>query len=914
MLRYALAIFLSAFLLFQVQPLISKFILPWFGGTPGVWTTAMLFFQVVLLAGYAYAHVVATRLGQRRQVIVHVVLLALAVATLPIIPSDRWKPSSGGNPAWQILALLGVCVGLPYFALATTSPLMQAWFSRTHPGRSPYRLYALSNVGSLLALLTYPFLFEPDFTLRTNAWLWSWAFVVAAGLAVWCALRAWGLGATDVAPAEVGNRQSAIGNPDPAPGLARRLMWLLLPACGSVMLLAVTNQMCLDVAVIPFLWIVPLGLYLLTFIIWFDEGRWFTRLTFWLWVLVALGVIGWAGYKGWGVLGDPKVAWEVALVRLAPLVGAVLYALSFFVCFVPPRWYTQVVFWLWLLTSALGITWLLHQGAEATIEDQIIYYSLGLLGCCMVCHGELVRLKPAPRYLTSFYLSVSAGGALGGLFVSLIAPVVFNAYLELNYGLWATCLLALVAFWLDARPHQRWPAPWYAALGVTLYFLVAVGVLVFGPFDWLRAQGKPVPKDILLSVWAAVGVLVAGAWTFIERPTRRRLWWVGAAAYFVLLAAIFYFKPFEVLASTQADGATANDELGLPWTAQVAQWLAGVAAQVRLEHIVGAWALLGVIVLGIWQRAWLWVLCLPAFLAFLVVLGNDLRALGSEAVSREGRGFISRSFYGVLKVGEYYTDDPERHQLILSHGRINHGVQLLSDDGRRRPITYFTESSGIGMAITHHPRKANGLRVGVLGLGTGTIAAYGKKGDVYRFYEIDPRVQQFSGRKGTDAANPVFTYLTDSEADCAVVLGDGRLSLEREPRSMEFDILAMDAFSSDAVPVHLLTREAFEVYLRHIKPDGIIAVNITNRHLDLRPVVWAQADLFGLQAIAIEAHRDYGHEGYYSHWMLVTRNEAFLQDPAIVAARVEKEDDGSEIARRTILWTDDYSNLFRILR
>lgn len=852
MLWYALTIFLSAFLLFQVQPLISKAILPWFGGTPAVWTTAMLFFQVLLLGGYAYAHVVATKVPTRRQITVHLVVLAIAALLLPILPGERWKPAGDGAPTWQILLLLSACVGMPYFVLASTSPLMQAWFSRTHPGHSPYRLYALSNVGSLLALLTFPFVFEPRFTLHSMGMAWSVAFGVAALLAAYCAIQL-----RHAAPAA----EDAGRAPDAAdadrPPLIRRLLWLALPACGSTMFLAVTNQMCLDVAVVPFFWVLPLSLYLLTFVICFDNERWYFRPVFWAWMIGGVLAILWLMRKG--------VDADVTIRQLLAFVG-------------------------------LG-AWAEGLGDPAVVWTQILGYSMGLFACCMVCHGELVRLKPSPRHLTGFYLLVSAGGALGGVFVSLLAPRVFDTYLELHVGLWATCALAMAAFWLDKRPHRRWPVPWAAALGVTLYFLLAAAVLLFAPFEWLTLGGaRPLAAPELLSLWAVAGMLLAGACVFLAPRGPRRWGWLGAAAWFLVLAAALYVAP-----------------LGDPRPDPEAPW-----AWLRAEHILGLWLVGGAIGLAIGQRAWLWTLYLPAFVAALAFLGLSLGHLASDAMGSALS--ISRNFYGVLKVGKYHEGDPDREQLILSHGRINHGAQLTSEEGRRRPITYFGENSGIGLALLHgacDPEK--GMRVGVLGLGTGTIAAYGKKGDVYRFYEINPRVIELSGRKGTDCADPIFTYLTDSEADCACVLGDGRLSLERQP-SQQFDLLAMDAFSSDAVPVHLLTREAFDIYRRHIKKDGIIAVNVTNRFVDLEPVVRAQAERLGMKCVLIKGTSDHYRDIYYCTWMLVTASRSFLLHPDVLAHTTrsyEGETDGEEEGRTKrppILWTDDYSNLFRILK
>ena len=750
MLRYALTIFLSAFLLFQVQPLISKIILPWFGGTPAVWTTCMVFFQVALLGGYAYAHLVATKLRQRQQVAVHLAVLAVAVALLPIMPGAGWKPQRPEDPTWRILVLLAACVGLPYFALSTTSPLLQAWFSRTHPGRSPYRLYALSNVGSLLALLSFPFVLEPALSVRTQASAWGWSFAAVAAAAAWCALRTWHVAAEPSAAAE------SPSEPAPAPGLARRLLWLGLPAVASVMLLAVTNQICQDIAVVPFLWVLPLSLYLLSFIICFDRERWYFR----------------------------------------PL------------------------FWAWMAGSMAVMVWLLQRGVRTPIQTQVLGYSLGLFGCCMVCHGELVRLKPGPRHLTAFYLMVATGGALGGVFVSLIAPLIFSAYLELHYGLMAACILAMAAFWLDRRPHRHWPRSVLSRVGVTAYLTMPAVGAIFGKPAGHQVLGIPASRDVLLSGWVFAGVLMLGIWV------------IGA----------------------------------------------------RVRRVKWSWA---------------WLLVLPAFLSGLLFLGSELVAHARLLVS--GKVWVSRNFYGVLRVMEYYRSNPDRHQYLLSHGMIDHGCQLLSLEGRRRPITYFSERSGLGIALRRLAAERPSLRVAVIGLGAGTIAAYGRKGDHYRFYEINPTVRVL--------ATTLFTYLADSPADVQVAMGDARLSLERED-SQGFDLLVIDAFSGDAIPAHLLTREAFDVYLHHLRPDGAIAVHITNRYLDLKPVVRALADRFAMRRAFVVSAGDDERDIYLCTWAILSRNERFMDSEAIQSAASAKAD----ASQRAILWTDDYSDLFRILK
>ncbi|HEY5041455.1 MAG TPA: hypothetical protein VIK53_05575 [Verrucomicrobiae bacterium] len=391
---YALTIFTGAFLLFLVQPLIAKYILPWFGGAPSVWTTCMLFFQLLLLGGYAYAHFLARWFKPRTQAIIHLVLVAAALALLPIIPSDSWKPSDGSDPTLRILGLLLVSIGMPYFVLAATSPLLQHWFSRTHPGVSPFRLYALSNVGSVLALLSFPVYFETHFTRTQSARLWGWALAAYAAGCIFCALKLWRAGKGAGKKSEI--QKTETSTPDSPPSFVNRILWLLLPACASTLLLATTNMVCQEVAVIPFLWILPLTLYLLSFIICFDSPRWYGRFPFGLALILAIG----------------------------------------------------------------GISWMVFEGIAASLYLQLFVYSGGLFICCMVCHGELYRLRPDPRHLTGFYLMIAAGGALGGIFVAVIAPLIFNNYYELQWGLLicgALFLIILARAWKtgDEKPRQK---------------------------------------------------------------------------------------------------------------------------------------------------------------------------------------------------------------------------------------------------------------------------------------------------------------------------------------------------------------------------------------------------------------------------------------------------------------------------
>ena len=731
---YAVTIFLSALLLFQVQLVIGKYILPWFGGTPAVWTTCMLFFQVLLMAGYAYSHLVATRLASRRQGLLHGALLAVSAALLvgqialwgtPILPSADWKPDGSALPLARILAILTVGVGLPFFVLSTTSSLVQAWFNRMHPGRSPYRLYALSNAGSLLALLSYPFVVEPSLALRSQAMGWAAGYAVFAVLCGYLAVAsarggARSAGASVLAPAQENvPAPDAAGAPDgegvhggARPAVAHtivtgdrgeevrptrlvRTLWLVLPAMGSVLLLATTNRICGDIGVVPLLWVLPLALYLVTFIVCFDRPGWYIRPAFVVAALVAAGGVAFVLFEPTGTL---------------------------------------------------------------TFLPQVAAYGFALLVGCMICHGELVRLRPPPQHLTAYYLTLAAGGAAGGLFVGVVAPYVFDRLWELYIGYWGTTAALVVAMLRDRRSCLN------------------------GPHGWL--------------------------WRHVARTA------VTAVAIASVLA-VPHFDP--------------------------------------------------------------------------------------QSVRRV------RNFYGILRVTDENVDDPDEHALVLYHGRIMHGSQLQDPELRRRPNTYYTERSGAGLAILNHPARALGpdgrghMKIGVVGLGTGTLAAYGRKGDTIKFYEINPAVVGLS--RGSGAS---FTYLNDSPANIEIVMGDARLSLEKEP-PQQFDVLALDAFSGDAVPVHLLTAEAFKVYLKHLAPDGILAVHTSNTFLNLDRVVQTAADYWNLWYIAVDSPID--KEGVYmATWMLLTRSDDVLNAPDILMTFTNAP---VEPAR---LWTDDYSNLLEVLR
>lgn len=671
-------ILLSAFLLFQIQPLIAKIILPWFGGSASVWTACLVFFQVALLLGYTYAHLVSTRLRPRVQGLLHIALVIASLAVLPVLPADSWRASVVGDPTTRILLLLLAVVGLPYFLLSTTGPLVQAWFARARPAETPYRLFALSNLGSMLALLSYPIVIEPFFRTHIQAFGWSAGYVMFAGLVVWIAR---GLVALPDAALERPQRRGERG-----PGLAAMLAWFVLAACPSVLLLAVTHHLTQNISPIPFLWILPLALYLLSFILCFESDAWYRRRVFPPAMVVLAAVIAWT-------LADENKNTNAYL--LIPL------------------------------------------------------YCAGLFAAAMMCHGELARMRPQPRHLTAFYLMISLGGAAGGVFVGLIAPRVFNGYHELSFGL-SACLLIVV-------------------------------VVVY-------------------------------------RGTR------------------------EALPRFQSIGFTV---------------IAGLSA-----------------------------LNIALLLAFQ-----------SLDIARSSL-FMGRNFYGVLRVVD--SGFGAAGERALLHGTISHGKQLMAADKRDWPTTYYGPESGIALAIAGTRREHHAQRVGVVGLGTGTLAVYSQPGHRYRFYEINPLVAKI--------AQTHFRYLARARGATEIVLGDARFTLEREP-DQGYDVLAVDAFSSDAIPVHLLTREAVATYFRHLRPGGVLAVHISNRYLDLEPVMLELAAHFGRAAVKVDSEEDRERGVLASTWVL------FAETPAALAALgLAGAEEPLTSETRVRLWTDDFSNLFELAR
>ncbi|NOU35697.1 MAG: fused MFS/spermidine synthase [Kiritimatiellaceae bacterium] len=680
---FPFTVFLGAFLLFQIQPIIGKYFLPWFGGAPAVWLTCLMFFQLLLLGGYTYAHFLQ-RLPSGRQSALHVGLLVAALVTggllvfawgSPILPGASWRPVAGSErPTADILRLLLISVGLSYFLLSTSASLLQAWSHRIQPERSPYIFYVVSNTASLLALLSYPFVVEPHLTIREQAWIWSGGFLIYAVLCAVCSSMVRNV-------PEIKQKECIQSETH---SKRHPILWTLLSFGGVLALMAVTNQMTQDIPPVPFLWILPLSIYLLSYILGFMEKL-----------------------RGW-----------------------------------------QDVY-VYLLLCAFGAAWyLMRGGLELEIRNQIAAYSFILLAICLFCHNALYRAKPDPKHLTGFYLCISLGGALGGLFTVLAAPFLFKGYWEYQLVLILSGALAVYFIYTDAETRK----------------------------------------------------------TF--RVVRH--------AFPVLLAAFAVF-------------------------------------------------------------------------------------LGSGIVKELRRSvYIERNFFGCVRVAKEINNGIPIYSLL--HGKINHGMQIDHPKFRTRPTTYFTANSGVGLAMQLKQQNPEPMRVGILGLGIGTLAVYGRTGDVYRLYEIDPAVIKLAQN------SPWFSFLKDSKAGIEVVQGDGRISLERDPAN-RFDVLVLDAFTGDSPPAHLLTLEAFGLYLNHLADGGVIAVNISNRYLDLLPVLVQVRNHFNLNAAYITTPGDMKISAN-AQWVLLSRDAEWLRQPAIAQVDSLK----NQMVRDIRPWTDDYSNLLSVMK
>ena len=667
-LSYALAVFLGSTLLFLLEPIAAKRLVPLLGGSAAVWTACLVFFQTALLLGYYVAHVLVTRTNLRTQVTAYIGLLALSVAQLVRVVDPTLR-ANVDRPIVSVLWLLSGLIGVPFVTLSATSPLLQAWFARTTPrGRADaYGLFAISNIGSIVALLAYPWLIEPRFTLRAQTILVAIVLTMLAILA--------GVIGTSVRSAEDDGHATPTAESAGVP-LTTRVLWVALAACASLLLAATTTHISQNVAALPLVWIVPLVAYLLSFVVAFSTRTWPPR-----WLVVGLAIIG-----------------------------------------------------------LLGSGFLLYRGVlDIPILPATAAICVALFVLCLFLHSELYHRRPAPRHLTSFYLHVAAGGALGAVLVGIVAPLVSPGNYDLAIGLVLTAVLGLVVAWPGGR--------------------------------------------VMRGVWSAL--LAAGI----------------------------------VLITTQ----------------------------VRSDR---------------------------------------------SAIVRV------RNFYGTVRVT--HVHEPQKADVrSLYHGVIVHGRQVFRVDLRRVPNTYYARTSGVGLALDQCCRNRP-RRIGVIGLGTGTVAVYGNAGDTIRFYEINRAVEKI--------ALSDFTYLSDSPAFMQIVRGDARVSLAAEP-PQRYDVLIVDAFSGDAIPVHLITVQALEVYRRHLAHGGIVAFHISNRFLALAPVVEQLAHNAGMQAVRVINPEDLTRQVFLSEWVLVTANADFLANPAVMRARQP-----IDVPAGLRLWTDDYSSLFPIIQ
>jgi len=766
LLLYALTLFAGATLLFVMQPMVGKMILPLLGGTPAVWSTCMVFFQAALLGGYAYAHASAARLPPSRQALLHLVALALPFAVLPLAANPGLLRGGEANPVLDVLTLLSVSVGLPFLVVSATAPLLQNWFTRTgHPAaRDPYFLYAASNLGSMLALLGYPTLVEPRLPLRGAGWLtqttlWSMGYGALVVLTALCALTLWWRpeGAALPTPADAVNAPAG-----PAPGWGRRLHWIALAFVPSSLLLGATTYVTTDLAAVPLLWVLPLAIYLLTFILAF--GRW------------------------------PRALHRAVVAITLPLVLLVIFLM---VAALPERiWITVICHFALLFVIALA------------------------------CHGALALDRPAPLHLTEFYLLISVGGVLGGLFNALLAPLVFSSLIEYPLAMVLACVL------LRARGGRvglgLGPGALRAAALVLL--VAALALVLYSESATLRVDFSFLARVL---EWSSARV---GEWLDpIERPVNK---------------ALIYGPPLV---------------------------LAGLLLRRRPLH------------LGL------------ALTAVLLVAGF-VDARNSEQIRQ------SRSFFGVLHITR---DRDEKGYAELRHGTTLHGRQSLEPARRAEPLSYYPRKGPIGQLFVELDRRLTTVRMAVIGLGTGTLAAYARPGDRVTFYEIDRLVRDV-------AFDPrYFTYAVDARdrgVSLRLELGDARIRLDavrRERPEERYDVILVDAFTSDAIPVHLVTREALRLYFDMLSPRGILALHISNRYLRLEPVVANLAEDGGYARLL--QHGDTGdiRGGVEASWALLARRPedfgAMASDSRWTEAPLDPE-------RAVGTWTDDFHNLLSIFK
>lgn len=687
--KYITTIFLSAFLLFQIQPMLARFILPWFGGSSAVWSTCLLFFQTGLLIGYGYAHLLTKKFSVKAQVKVHLVLLLLSIIALPVYPNEWMKPGNGDDPVIGILLLLTLTVGFPYIMISSTAPLLQSWFSKDHPKQSPYRLYALSNLGSLIGLFAYPLLIEPNLNLKTQAWAWSAGYVT---FIIFCAIVAKELWKLKPSINKIINKTSAAIPP------ITKSIWMMLAFMGTITLLSITNKLTQDVVVMPLLWILPLSLYLISYIIAFSGSKWYNR----------------------------KIIFPGMILSIA-------------------------------LILKRQIQFVVYDKAMSA-ESTVIIYCLGVFFICMALHGELARKKPDEGNLTLYYFIISVGGVLAGIFIIFIVPHILTGYWEIYIAFIGSALL------------------------LTLVILKEMNT----------------------------------------KENRR-------------------FR--------------------------------------SMYYITGAASIIGII----------------------FALTKEYRGFNKNVISSV------RNFYGVLKVSEENIGKPN-WQRTLTHGDVMHGIELMNPESSNIPLTYYGPQSGIGLALSQFPSRADenfsGMKVGMIGLGTGTISAYETEKDDYIYYELNPQVNNL--------ARKYFKYLNNSKGKTEVIIGDGRITLENELKdngSNQFDVLAIDAFSGDEIPTHLMTYEVAQLYMKHLKSNGILAFHITNKYLDLMPVMCGMSESLKRKLFYIIQQPD-EHNPIGSLWVLFTTNQIFLKNP-LVSKHLQEYDIS---LNPKVYWTDDYSSLIPLFQ
>jgi hypothetical protein len=853
LLMFALTLFTSAFLLFLVQPMVGKLITPLLGGTPAVWNTCMVFFQALLLAGYAYSHATSTWLGARKQAVLHLCVLLIPFAFFPLAVDRSNATGADRDPVLTVLVLLMFSVGVPFLVVSTSAPLLQKWFaSIDHPAaRDPYFLYGASNLGSMLALLAYPTIVEPRLHLAEQRWLWCVGYGLLVGLTAVCAVCLWRSPPALKSPGESfpAGLESTAGRIT----TRRRLRWVILAAVPSSLLLGVTTYMTTDIAAIPLLWILPLALYLLSFILVFSR---FSRTV-------------------------QAFVHRVFVLTLPPLILLLLFS---------------------TVSSELGpknlvFTIALHLGT---------FFSVA-----MVCHGELSLDRPAPRDLTEFFLWTSVGGVTGGLLNALIAPLLFKAIVEYQLAMVVACFLV---------PRSSAPVNYPCWKWTVDFLLLGLSVLIGGLLLGLRLGDRDLDMTPLSGQTGLfmITALLCGAGIGLRSILHAKQ--RSAADYLDLALPL----------------ALALLVVGLYWGLAARTVRPRVLAMASYLHARETWLRDG-LVFGV-----------PAALCCAFVkrpirfgLGAGALALAAGVCDQVARpaAYQERSFFGVLRVEKGQTAVPGGRVVAtvsLMHGSTLHGMQFRDADPaidwswRHQPLLYYHRLGPVGRVFEAYSADPS-RPVGIIGLGAGAIAAYGLTGQRMTFYEIDPVVRAISFDD-----DRYFTYIRDAclrGVSIDLVQGDARLTLERRQLSdaNKYGLLFVDAFSSDAIPIHLITREALQLYLDRVRPDGLVLFHVTNRYLELTPVLANLAADRGLVACFCTDQGDALLGKAPSTWVALARREqdvAYLKALSGEQLRLVSKPATSEASGRHTakpwqdlaptaaagVWTDDYSNLLSVFQ